>query len=238
MAFGKLLAFCVEGHAPYRLRYKQRGAALPRGFFRRGRAFGERRFFSRAVLVLEQEGLTPLARALLRGGDSQELVDGMVREARLEFFRFYAGELARKTVNLAVKIDDDVGTLVAARQSVAAGVEGFDERAGVGAFAPGLRDLLHALFFGGAAALFLLFLGEVLVFRRFVEAVLAAIVAHAGGKGEVVIAGVFLRDGAEFLPVMRELHGFHFFRIDAGPYDVAVLAPVFDVEDDGAGLVG
>ncbi len=218
----------------------QGGAALPRGLFRRGRAFGKRRFFSRAVLflVLEQEGLTLLARALLRRGDSQELVDGMVGEARLEVFRFYAGELARKTVNFAVKIDDDVGTLVAAGEIIAAGVEGFDERAGVGAFAPGLRDLLHALFFGRAAAFLLLFLGEVLRFRVVGETVLAAVVAHAGRKGEIVIFGVLLRDGAKFLPVVRELHGFHFFRIDAGPYDVTVLAPVFDVEDDGAGLAG
>src|SRR6266404_54398 len=140
MAFGELLAFCVEGRAPDGLCLLQGGAALPPGFFRRGRAFGKRRFFSRTVLflVLKQEGLTLLARALLRGGDSQELVDGMVREARLEVFRFHAGELARKAVNLAVKIDDDIRTLVAAREIVAAGVEGFDERAGIGAFAPGL----------------------------------------------------------------------------------------------------
>src|SRR6266436_701801 len=144
----------------------------------------------------------------------------------------------RCALQLAVKIDDDIRTLVAAREIVAAGVEGFDERAGIGAFAPGLRDLVHALFFGGAAAFLLLFLGEVLGFGVVGEAVLAAVVAHAGGKGEVVIAGVFLRDRAELLPVMRELHGFHFFRIDAGPYDVAVLAPVFDVEDNSAGLAG
>src|SRR6266851_7866907 len=190
MAFGELLAFCVEGRAPDGLGLLQGGAALPRGFFRRGRAFGEGRFSSRAVLflILEQEGLTLLARALLRSGDSQELLDRMVRQACLEVFRFYAGELARKTVNLAVQIDDDVGTLVAAGEIIAAGVEGFDERAGVGAFAPGLRDLLHALLFGGAAAFLLLFLGEVLRFRVVGEAVLAAVVSHAGRKGEVVIA--------------------------------------------------
>ena len=53
-----------------------------------------------------------------------------------------------------------------------------------------------------------------------------------------MIAGIFLRDGSEFLVVVRELHGFHFFGVDARPDDVAVFAPVFYVKDDGAGLAG
>src|SRR5205085_3918639 len=59
-----------------------------------------------------------------------------------------------------------------------------------------------------------------------------------GRKGEVVIAGIFLRDGAKFLPVVRERNGFHFFGVDAGPDDVAMFAPVFFVKNDGAGLAG
>jgi len=46
-------------------------------------------------------------------------------------------------------------------------------------------------------------------FSRLREAVLAVVV-RMRRKDEVVIAGVFLRDGAELLPVVRKLHGFHF----------------------------
>ena len=65
--------------------------------------------------------------------------------------------------------------------------------------------------FGVAGAFLLLLLAEIFGFGVVGKAVLAPVVAHAGRKSEVMVAGVFLRDGAEFLPVVRELHGLALF---------------------------
>ena len=141
-------------------------------------------------------------------------------------------------MDFAVKVHHDIGAFVAARQKIAVAFKSFDETTSIGIFAPGLCDLFHALFLRGAGPFFLLFLGEVFGLGVIGETVLAPVVLHAGGKREAVIAGIFLRDGAQFLPVVRKLHCFHFLGIDAGPDDMAVFAPVLDVKHNGAGLVG
>jgi hypothetical protein len=51
-----------------------------------------------------------------------------------------------------------------------------------------------------------------------------------------MVAGVSLRDGAQFLPVVRELHGFAVGAVDARPDDMTMLAAVLDVKDNRAGL--
>ena len=165
--------------------------------------------------LLEQERLPPLARAVLHGRNIRELVRRVIGEAGLDFLCLYAGDLARKAVDFAVEVHDDIEAFVAARQKVAAGLKGLDEGVSVRVFLRGLCDLLHALFLGRAGAFFLLLLGEVLDLGMVGEAILAPVVLHAGGKGEVVIAGVFLGNGARLLPVMRELDGLHLFGIDA-----------------------
>ena len=51
-----------------------------------------------------------------------------------------------------------------------------------------------------------------------------------------MVAGEFLRHGAQLQPVVGHLDGLAGAHVDAGPDRVAVFAAFLDVEDDGAGL--
>ena len=64
---------------------------------------------------------------------------------------------------------------------------------------------------------------------------------HAVRQFQPVVAGEFPRDRAQLQPVVRDLDGFHFVRVDARPDRVAVFAQhavlvALFVEHDGAGL--
>ena len=153
-------------------------------------------------------------------------------------FVFTPSICLREIGNLAVQIHDGIAAVIAARDVVAFFFERLDEgRAGI-AGVPGFRDFAPALRLADAGSFLALLVAEIFLLVAVGVAVLAPVVLHAGRKVDVVIAGIFLRDGAKFLVVVRELHGFHFFGVDARPDDVVVFAPVLDVNDDGAGLAG
>ena len=53
-----------------------------------------------------------------------------------------------------------------------------------------------------------------------------------------MIAREVLRNLSKLLAVVRHLHGLHFVQIDARPDDMAMIAAMLDMEDDGARLAG
>ena len=89
-----------------------------------------------------------------------------------------------------------------------------------------------------AGSFLALFVAQIFLLVAVIVTVLAPVILHAGRKFDVVVFGIFLRDGAKFLMVVRELHGLHFLGVDARPDDVVMFAAVLDVNDDGAGLAG
>ena len=180
-------------------------------------------------------GLPLLAGAFLRGRNVDELFT--VAEAGFECLCFHAVDLSGEVGDFAVQIHDGIGAVVAAGDVVGAFFERPDERPAGIAAVPSFRDFAPALRLADAGSFLALLVAKVFLLVAVGIAVLAPVVLHAGGKLDIVVAGIFLRDGAKFLVVVRERHGFHFFGVDARPDDVAVLAPVFDVNNDGAGLV-
>ena len=148
-------------------------------------------------------------------------------------------------MNLAIKIDDDVGTVIASREKIALVFEGAHEGLAVAGVLPKRGDVRAAFGLGDAGALLLLLLAEIFLRGAVVVAVPATVPAvarfHAIRQFEPVVAREFLRDRAQLQPVVGHLHGLHVVGVDAGPDGVAmfaqdaVLVALF-VEHDGAGL--
>ena len=120
----------------------ERGAALRLNFLMIVAALRERRdlrgvefFLQPAVALLTREGLR-----FFRFG---QFVDRKIGKAGFQLFGCRAVDLARKAVNFAEEIDDDISAAVAAGEIVAAAFKRFDESGSAVAVAPGVGDGLR-----------------------------------------------------------------------------------------------
>ena len=147
-------------------------------------------------------------------------------------------DVAREAVHVAEPVHHHQAALVASRQHIALLLQGAAEgfRAVGGLVCGG--DFLAALLGGDAGFLRLRLLAE-----RRLEFLLFELLSllpglQAGRQIEAVFPGELAGEVHELAVVVRHVDRPHPVHVDARPDDMAVLAPVLDMKDDGARLVG
>jgi len=132
-------------------------------------------------------------------------------------------------IHVAVEIDEDMGPL-GSGEHIAHFLNCTDEGARAVAAFPGGGDRRHAIFLGDAGIALLLHLVE----RLLLAVITAALIARR--NRQPMVAGKLARDHHQLVTIKGLVDGFAGPRINARPDDLTMLAPVLDVEHEGAGL--